>query len=62
MPDRADVPSSGEEAQRWSMARLRRALFDRQNNEHVREWEEINTRNNFAPGIAASMRKPGMSQ
>jgi hypothetical protein len=59
MPDRAEMPSDGEEAQRWSMARLRRALFDRQNNPHVQEWQEIDTRNNFASGIALSMQKPG---
>jgi hypothetical protein len=54
------MPSDGEEAQRWSMARLRRALFSReQHAAHVREWQDIDTRNNFANGIAVSMRNPG---
>lgn len=57
MPDNAnDSPDSSGEALQRAMDRLRLAVQFRRNNPKVTEWERINDRNNFARGIAESMR------
>jgi hypothetical protein len=57
MPDSKDEPRDGEEALSRAMDRLRAAVLFRRTNPKVDEWERINNRNNFARGIADSMRR-----
>jgi hypothetical protein len=42
---------SSNEAQRRSWSRLRRSHLKKVNNPAVREWEEIDARNHFGPGV-----------
>lgn len=52
-----DDQEDSRKALESSMQRLARAIRWRRSNPHVQEWEQITDRNNFAPGIAKSMKE-----